>query len=321
MALEVRRARDGDRAIIERTLGEYLPELDPSRRYDWLYLQNPHGRALTWLAFEGGELAGITSFFARRMLVGGVEKRGALGGDGYVRPRFRRRGIGRLLHAASREDMAKEGVAVMFGTPMPANVTPLTQVGARTIGDTIRYARPLKAEALRLPKVADKILSPLLLPRSNARLEPMLENDPRVDAIWEKTKLSISIATIRDASFYTWRFLRSPSQRQRPFLIVDGEVIGVCALERVEDRLRIVDLIAPRENWPRLFGAIVSYAPDCNSVEIKLMKDDSLWRHGFVAREPKPLNLLLPPGEPLSEVLYDPGRWYFTWAESDMDYG
>jgi hypothetical protein len=55
-----------------------------------------------------------------------------------------------------------------------------------------------------------------------------------------------------------------------------------------------------------------------------LVKEDGearwMWRHGFLARETKPLNLLLPPGEPAAAVLYDPKRWYFTSAESDMDH-
>jgi len=28
---------------------------------------------------------------------------------------------------------------------------------------------------------------------------------------------------------------------------------------------------------------------------------------------------VLPPGEPNAPVYYDPNRWYFTWAESDLD--
>src|SRR5262245_32410123 len=99
MPFSVRRATPSDRHLIKRTIAEYLPTVDPTRRYDWLYLGNPHGTALTWLATDdaSGELAGLTSFFPRRMIVDGVEACGALGGDGYVRPAFRRRGVGGLL--------------------------------------------------------------------------------------------------------------------------------------------------------------------------------------------------------------------------------
>ena len=328
MSFKVRRATDEDRGIIEATLREYHADTDSTRRYEWLYLSNPHGRALTWLAFDeaSGEFAGMTSFFLRRLTVDGGEALGALGGDGFVRPAFRRRGLGRMLHAASRAEMAREGLTVMFGTPMPANVTPLTQVGARTIAEAVRYARPLRV-GRHLPTDFDRLLRRLIRPRvRSARLEAITAGDRRVDAVWDQTRGELGIATVRDANFYDWRFLQSPTQSQKAFIVVDGgRPIAACALERLENRLRIVDLVAPRANWGRAFGPIATFAPGCALLEIKLLKEDgearSMWRHGFFPRDSKPLNLLLPPGEPRAPVLYDPRRWFFTWAESDMDHG
>ena len=62
MSFQIRRATLADRPAIEATLAEYLPDDDPRARYDWLYLGNPHGRALTWLVHDepSGEVAGRT---------------------------------------------------------------------------------------------------------------------------------------------------------------------------------------------------------------------------------------------------------------------
>lgn len=314
-----------DRRLIVATIGEYLPELDPELRFRWLYETNPHGRALTWLAIdeESGELAGLTSFFRRRLWVEGRVVEGALGGDGYVRPAFRRRGLGELMHKASRRDMPAHAIQVMFGTPMDANLTPLTKAGARSIAETVRFACPLGGRGLA---VAESFLE-RLTGKSVARatLAPMLERDRRIDEVWESTRGELGIATVRDAAFYDWRFRRSPSQRQSAYVVLDdGRPVAACALERVDDRLRIVDLLAPARHFGLALGAIAKAHEDCATLELKLTREDGearhLLRHGFVARETKPLNLLLPEGEPRATTFYDPSLWFFTWAESDMDH-
>lgn len=318
-------ARAEDRRLIVETLAEYLPELDPEARFRWLYETNPHGRALTWFALDeaSGELAGLTSFFRRRLWVEGRLADGALGGDGYVRPAFRRRGLGELLHKASRRDMSSHGVEVMFGTPMDANLTPLTRAGARTIGDTVRYVCPLGGRGLTVAEswLERRAGSDL----GRARLEPMVEGDRRVDEVWAGTRAELGIATVRDEAFYDWRFRRSPSQQQHAYVVVDdGRPVGACALERVDDRLRIVDLLAPARSWGLALGVIARSHERCATLELKLTREDGearqLLRHGFLARDTKPLNLLLPEGEPRATTYYDPSLWSFSWAESDMDY-
>ena len=85
-----------DQELVKTLLQGHLgPDADVEARYQWLYLKNPHGKARTYLATHGatGEAAGLTSLFPRRVLVAGRHRNGAIGGDGYVRPAFRRQGI------------------------------------------------------------------------------------------------------------------------------------------------------------------------------------------------------------------------------------
>jgi hypothetical protein len=303
----------------------------PGARWRWIYAGNPHGRALTWLALDdrSGEVAGLTSFFRRRMVAGGREVRGALGGDGYVRPAFRRRGLGELLHRASRRDMAALGIDLMFGTPLPANFTPLRKAGARTIGDTRRFARPLGERLYRLlPAALGRGLAALVdRPRAGLELSPVVEADARVESVWEATRPEIDVATVRDAEFYAWRFLRSPSGRQQPFVVLDGgRPIAACALERVGDRMRIVDLLAPARHWAPALRAIADRARGCVVAEMQLTEHEGrarrMWLHAYVPRDPVPvpLNILLPEGEPGADVYYDARRWFVTWAETDLDH-
>jgi hypothetical protein len=218
--------------------------------------------------------------------------------------------------------MKQLGIEVMFGTPMPANLTPLSQNGARNVVDTVRYVRPVSGRPFGVPAGLDSLLRLALQPsRRGLSLDGFVELDRRVDELWERTRPELQIATVRDARFYEWRFRRSPSQKQRPFLVVDrGRPIAACALERSGRRLRVIDLLAPREAWPRAFAAIAASAHGCDKVDFKLARTGALWRSGFIARDTKPLNIMLPEGSPDESLYFDGAAWFFTWAESDQDH-
>src|SRR5688572_7120934 len=180
-----------------------IPNTDVHARWQWLYETNPGGRALTWIASERGKVAGCTSFFPFRMWLDGKVVRGALGGDGYVRPAFRRRGLGGLLHDASRRDMTANDIGCMYGAPGAMNLTPLKHGGSREVGTVTRWARPLRGAALALPAQLDGAITLALKPLRAARLEPMEPMDSRVDAVWEAAKHDLRLAAVRDAAFYT----------------------------------------------------------------------------------------------------------------------
>ncbi|HEX5058398.1 MAG TPA: GNAT family N-acetyltransferase [Kofleriaceae bacterium] len=317
----VRLASAADGPTIVAAVRELLPGVDVAQRHMWLYRENPHGEALTWIATEEatGAVAGVTSFFPRRIVANGREVLAALGGDGYVRPAFRRRGLASAMHGMSRRDMQRFGIEVMFGTPMPANATPLARHGTQNVVEVVRYSRWLGGWLAPIGAFVRRAL------RAHVRLDEFSERDWRVDELWERTRPELGIATIRDAQFYDWRFRRSPSQRQQPFVVLDrGRPIAACALERVGRRLRVIDLLAPRDAWPRALSAIVASARDCDVVDIKLARTDAntrrLWQAGFLARDaPKPLNIMIPEGSRSADLYFDGAKWFFTLAESDQD--
>ncbi len=330
----IRLATPADRPRILETLTELLGDEVPGaaleRRHEWLYDANPHGRAITWLAVDDAtrEVAGVTSFFPRRMVVGDREVNGALGGDGFVRPEFRRRGIMQSMHKRSREDMPAHGIEVMVGTPMPANFTPLATAGSADVAEVARFVRPISGRAFHLRgERTDRLLRALLVPRSRAYLDPATIHDTRVNEVWSQAKGTLGITTVRDAEYFTWRYVVSPSQRQHAFVILSGsEAIGACALEREGENMRIIDLVTTPAEWGTSLRAIANYAGGCTSVEVRLTLDQAksrgMWRRGYVLRDaaPRPLNIVLPPGNPKASTYLDGPRWYVTWTETDRDY-
>lgn len=327
MSFVVRTATEADRPEVVELIREMMPGVDASARVSWLYERNPAGRALTWIAIEDGEVAGCTSFFPFRLWLDREEVLGALGGDGYVRPKFRRRGLGGLLHDASRRAMVDLGIGCMYGAPGAMNLTPLKHGGSREVGHVARWVRPLRGAAIGINQpFLDRLVRGILRPRLVPSLEPMIPNDPRIDTVWRKVAPAIQLGAIRDSLFYTWRFLEAPAHREPAFLIMhEGEPIGACSLESTGGgkNVRIVDLMAVPGSWNSSLAGIARHAAESNArtVDIKLMALDGrrrkMWRAGFIERDSKPFLVMIPkPGDPR---FLDPHRWFYSGADSDLD--
>ena len=317
MAFEVREATAADRPEVAALVGEMIPGVDVRSRLDWLYDKNPGGPAITWLATEGGDVAGCTSYFPFRLQLDGNPVLAALGGDGYVRPKFRRRGLGGLLHDAARRDMTAHGIGCMYGAPGAMNLTPLKHGGSREVGLVARWARPLGTGWVR----------EILRPRRVPFLDPMSRHDARVDEVWRAAASGLRLAAIRDTIFYTWRFIDAPAHREPPYVIVHrGRPVGACALEMMNGGkvMRIVDLIAVPGAWHVCLSAIVRHATetDAATVDIKLMAVDgrrrTMWRAGFVERDSKPFLVVIPKDG--DRRFLDQMRWFYCGADSDLDF-
>jgi GNAT superfamily N-acetyltransferase len=327
MAFDVRAATEADRPEVAALVREMIPGVDVTSRLTWLYDQNPAGRALTWIASEGGEIAGCTSYFPFMLTLDGQRVRAALGGDGYVRPKFRRRGLGGLLHDAARCAMPSADIGCMYGAPGAMNVTPLKHGGSREVGHVARWVRPLRGAALGLHgHLLDRLVRGILRPRFVPYLDPMVRADPRIDEVWAAFAPTIRLGAVRDSTLYTWRFIEGPAHRELGYVIMlHGRPIGACALEAMHhgETLRIVDLMALPGTWHMCLSAIARHAAetDANIVDIKLMALDGrrrqMWRAGFLERDCKPFLVVIPVDGDRRFV--DPTRWFYCGADSDLD--
>jgi RimJ/RimL family protein N-acetyltransferase len=309
-----------DRPTVLRMLAEYLPGADVVRRYEWLYERNPHGRVVTFLALgNGGTPVGFTSLFPRRAIVDGVLRVGSVGGDGYVRPAFRRRGIVTALHRACLESMRSVepgGIEFMYGAPVKDNLAALLRAGSRRVTSLRRFARP---------RPVHRILSLVarLAGRIPARLAPLSAGDGRAAEVWERAKDGARVMPVRDPAHYAWRFGASPAGVQRAYAVVEGgRTVAVCALERRGRSVAILDLLAPPGRYAPALRATAN-AVDADLLTMCMNEDAppsrDLWRAGFLGRESKAFQVMVPDEHPAAAALLDPKCWYYTWGDGDLD--
>ena len=83
-------------------LRRFLSSEADAARYDWLYLQSPHGPASAWIAVDegSGETIGVASAFPRRAVLDGAEVLGWVLGDFCIHPEYRTLGPALQLNRA-----------------------------------------------------------------------------------------------------------------------------------------------------------------------------------------------------------------------------
>ncbi len=334
--------RDRERviALVSKMWGD-----DISARYEWMYATNPHGRALTWLAIEtSSDLAvGCTSIFPRKIIVDGRQRVGSIGGDCYIEPRVRRRGLATRLHSASLAGMRSEDVDFMYGPPNPNNLAALVKAGSHLVSAFRRWVRPLDGRVVyraafgsepskiskRIASLPVKMLNRLT--RADAtglRLEAVAEFGEEFDLLFHRVAATRPVCCARDSSYLNWRYLAGPTRRQIPFAVRrETELVGFVALEFEGDQVAIIDLFTNAD--ARLIDATLQLLLDhaakagCASLEISSTPDaivtPRLRRLGFLCRSERGFQVAVEKDDPQIKTLLAPENWFFTAADQDMD--
>ncbi|MBI3650860.1 MAG: GNAT family N-acetyltransferase [Acidobacteria bacterium] len=340
----LREAVAADRATIIAIVSKMWGE-DITARYEWLYLANPHGRALTWLAFEpaSGEAVGCTSIFPRKVLVDGIERLGSIGGDCYIDPRARRRGLATALHRLSFTEMRQHGVDFMYGPPNPNNFAALIKAGSRGITTFKRFVRPLKGSSVyrfafdRAPSKLEARLAGLpikFLDRvtkvevEGLRLEAVSEFSAEFDALFAEADTRQGVVLVRDSQYLAWHYRHGAKGKQQPFAIRrDEKLVGLAALELRDDYAALVELFTT--GAVKLIDATLqlllnqALTMECASLEISCtpcgLVASRLSRLGFMGRSERGFQLALSASDPQRNTLLNAASWNFLAADQDMD--
>ena len=340
----IRKAGESDRERVIGLVSRMWSE-DIGPRYERFYLSNPHGRALTWLAIETGtgETVGCTSIFPRRVMVDGRERMGSIGGDCYIEPRMRRRGIATALHKESLARMPEHGIDFMYGPPNPSNLYALVKAGSRIVTSFKRWVRPLAGSAVyraafaRVPsKLEARIASlPLMvldrLTRADVRgftLEEVTDFGPEFDALFEQVAAEHQVVCVRDSDYLRWRYLEAPGRSQVPFAVrLEGRLVGFVSLESNAGQAAIVDMFSLTNQ--KITDATLQLVLDqaastaCPGLEVSCTPDEvmtlSLRRLGFIGRSDRGFQVAVRDQERQAETLLSPNAWHFLAADQDMD--
>jgi GNAT superfamily N-acetyltransferase len=275
-------------------------------------------------------------------MVNGRERTGGIGGDCYIEPRARRRGLATALHEASFEEMRANGIEFMYGPPTPNNLGALIKAGSRLVTDYRRWVRPLNSQGAygaafsRTPTRLEARIAGLpiialdLFTRTNATgytLEQVYEFGSEFGDMYACAAATHAVACARDEKYLSWRYHDAPSSRLIPLAVRrNGELAGFVALEKADQRSGIADLFC--SNDPKLIDAIVQLVIDyatasgCSRLEISMTEEcavaSRLRRHGFIGRDERGFQVAVSDADEQADALLDPRSWHFTEGDQDM---
>lgn len=305
-----------DRELLTDLLSHNLSPDAGGRRFDWLYLENPHGPARAWVAVEEGtgRGLGVASAFPRRLLVGESVRPGYVLGDFCVDPQHRSMGLALQLQRACLDQIVSAPLAIAYDFPSDRMMAIYRRLKISPAGQIVRWAKPLRADRkigtlLNSPALARAVAEPL-----NVLLKwkdfPSFRKGGWTIAVHEGickeefTTLAHSVGSCfgscieRSAEYLNWRYLGHPLVHYE-FLTArqSGGLSGYVVFSHTGEDAKIVDLFGFSDTamWTSLVARVVTLLRERGVVTLSLPAlATSPWagqlkNWGFRPRESAPL--------------------------------
>ncbi len=350
---EVRLAGDADRQDVVRLVSEWIGH-DATDRFEWLYRSNPHGVALSWVAADRttGAIDAVTSVFPRHVLVDGQRRIGSIGGDAYVAPAARRRGLATRMHESCRSDMGLETVEFMYGVPLVHNLRALLKAGTTEVGTFHLYVRTLSASHLaerfaakaqdrfrvRLPPVAVRPVATAAQAFTNRNLpsgDSLVARPTRLfgeawDRWFSDHAPEIGVCCVRDSAYLNFRYSPGSKTSLEPYIVEEGEQIrGMFTLDREGNTARVYDFFAGTDvrNMRAVIGTLVRTATESGYERLEFETTAfagltaELVRAGFIERPPgesSTFQVLAGDAVARAGSLFAANGWYFLHGDQDL---
>lgn len=325
--------------VLKRNLGE----LDHARRFEWLYRENPAGRARTWFVCEQDtqRVIGIASLFLRVMWVNGKEMLCGQVGDFAIDAGHRSLGPAMLLQRATFEPVNQGQVAFCYDCPPhAAGMSTFRRLGMEPSCRTQRFARPLRAERLVEKRFGDNLFSKSTAAVGNVILRTMQGGKgpaknveitvhsgcfgEEFEELEEQAKSQDAVCSRRSPADLNWRYRDDPlnayqvlTTRVRGqltgyavFSIAgrDAYIIDLFGVDIESTGLELIEAIAHRcrREGLQTLQALVSEGSELSAV---------LAKANFRYRSSGPLVVAYAQERSLHTVLSNPANWRLQQAE------
>jgi GNAT superfamily N-acetyltransferase len=342
MTVSVRPVRyESESRELVDTLQANLPHLPHARLFPWLYLQNPEGRALAWVATdsETDRIVGVAAAFPRRIYCHGEEKRSYVLGDFCIDAHHRSLGLALTLQRACLGSLSDEGVGFAFDFPSLTMLAVYKRLKIDVNATMVRHAKPLRADRKLAEHIPVRAVARGLSVVANAGLR-LRDNGARSEGDWKiaaepgpwgeeftQTAMEWSprtgVCVARTAAYLNWRYREHPLQnyemltarlrsRLCGYLIysANGDNCTVDDLFAGEDAVRSA-MLAEVTRIARERGAHTVSVPWLATHPGRQLLEEC----GFRPRESSPVILLALPRVTPRQSGPAPEEWYLTHGD------
>jgi len=336
-----------DQNLLVRTLNQNRARVTDGRRYRWLYLDNPFGKAKAWIAVDdrNGAIAGFTAVFPRLMNVDGKEMLCWNCGDFSINQSYRTLGVAVQLRSAATRIVNEGQVPFLYAHPNDRMKIVHLRAGHKVIGQMVRFAMPLRIDRCLPPLPGMSSVSSALAWTSNtlrsiskqsrcsmqsfrAEIFDVFPVDAPFNSLLEEARGRLPIFGLRNDEYLKWRFGMNPMIRLHTLLLYRMEqFVGYAFYSFKDEAMHINDMFCLPERDAS--DALITYLTNtgwdqrARAVSVTLLESNpliqSLVRTGYV-RRPETSSVIVhaTPGLPWGPMLQDKNKWFMTVGDRDV---
>ena len=342
MGLEIRLVDpNSERELLMDTLKRFLTPTSDSKRFDWLYLDNPFGKARVWISREmaKGSVAGMAAAFPRRVWVNGKSEIGWVLGDFCLNPQYRSLGPALALQRECLKEINQAYQTFCYDFPSQVMMAIYRRMGMKAYGNLVRLAKPLRIDRkvrkfVKREWVVQGLSLPgnLLLKARDHKVnvpagitfdffkEPFGDEFTRLD---KEIVLPNSVCLQRSAEYLNWHYLQNPLYQFEVFTArKEGVLQGYLIFYQNGEDGTIVDLrcVPETSHILTLIDRVTDTLRGRKVMTVSLpIFESHPWTNlfqsrGFVAREESPV-VVYAPGN--TDMTQDSCKWFLMYGDRD----
>ena len=336
-----------DQNLLVGALNQNRARITDERRYRWLYLDNPFGKAKAWIAVDDrkGAIAGFTAVFPRVMNVDGNEMLCWNCGDFSINQSYRTLGVAVQLRSAATKMVNEGRVPFLYAHPNDRMKIVHLRAGHKVIGQMVRFAMPLRVDRYLplLPGMSwvssglawashslRSISKQSRRSRQSFRAEIFdgFAADAPFNSVLEQARGRLPIFGVRNYEYLNWRFGINPLVRLHTLLLYRrGQFVGYAFYSFKDEVMYINDMFCLPEE--EVSDALIIYLTNTGwvqrsrAVSVTLLESNplihSLVRTGYLRRpETSSVIVYATPGLPWGPMLQDKTNWFMTVGDRDV---
>jgi len=295
---EVRRAELRDFPAIYALVDQVFGVVRPRAQYDWLYRDNPSGRARVWIVIETatGRLVGTSAAWPWPAAHGAVPAQAVSEGDAAVAKDMQRQGVSqRWQEVADTDPLRHTGVSISWPNEISRERIRRGKVHVGYAAWLPGWILDLSGRARLQRRGWPRPLASLFGPTADAwrrlrptaarggaglRIEAISHFDPAFDLVTARCMGSPGHWLPHGADFLNWRYPSHPTHEYRCLALhAGGEPRGYSVVRLDRRRARRMELATPDAAGAALLlagAAQTARAADCRRLEFFSTEG---WRH------------------------------------------